>query len=280
MADDRSRHGYDDVLSSVRRIVAAEVEAVVAGPEGRHADDNKLLLTPALRVAPPADSVADEAEPASADDEAASDRDFPTLEERIAELEAAVGGAPSDWEPDGSEDQAQHAPDAIVLPLHPASRRSFGEPIMGETNEADLVFAVPGDPDEPGGPADRGERSSALDPEGDAVEAAQPANDPTPAAADLHAAPGAVPLPSFRHRGQFADAPAPVSSPVSSGATSASQSAYDDEPTLLDEGALRELVAEIVREELQGGLGERITRNVRKLVRAEIQRAFAARDLD
>ncbi|MEL7166241.1 MAG: hypothetical protein AAGL96_12290 [Pseudomonadota bacterium] len=49
---------------------------------------------------------------------------------------------------------------------------------------------------------------------------------------------------------------------------------------ILDEEALRELVAEIVRQELQGALGERITRNVRKLVRREIHRAFAAQDLD
>ncbi|MDW3183811.1 hypothetical protein [Roseobacter sp.] len=49
---------------------------------------------------------------------------------------------------------------------------------------------------------------------------------------------------------------------------------------VLDEEALRELVADIVRSELQGPLGERITRNVRKLVRREIHRALAARDLD
>lgn len=49
---------------------------------------------------------------------------------------------------------------------------------------------------------------------------------------------------------------------------------------ILDEDALRELVADIVRSELQGDLGERITRNVRKLVRREIHRALAARDLD
>jgi cell pole-organizing protein PopZ len=42
---------------------------------------------------------------------------------------------------------------------------------------------------------------------------------------------------------------------------------------------LREMVADIVRQELQGTLGERITRNVRKLVRREIHRALAAHDL-
>jgi len=55
-------------------------------------------------------------------------------------------------------------------------------------------------------------------------------------------------------------------------------SALDDR-TVTDEDALRDLVAELVREELRGQLGERITRSVRKLVRAEIQRALAARDL-
>ncbi|WP_088622240.1 hypothetical protein [Oceanicola sp. 22II-s10i] len=53
---------------------------------------------------------------------------------------------------------------------------------------------------------------------------------------------------------------------------------YDDAP-MIDEEALRDMVAEIVRQELQGALGERITRNVRKLVRREIQRALTAHDL-
>lgn len=58
----------------------------------------------------------------------------------------------------------------------------------------------------------------------------------------------------------------------------------DDEDTaedqLLDEAALRDLVGEIVRAELQGALGERITRNVRKLVRREIHRAMTAKEFE
>lgn len=61
--------------------------------------------------------------------------------------------------------------------------------------------------------------------------------------------------------------------------TVAEDDAALDEATL-DEDALRALVADIVREELQGVLGERITRNVRKLVRREIQRALALKELD
>ncbi len=52
-----------------------------------------------------------------------------------------------------------------------------------------------------------------------------------------------------------------------------------DETAEIDEAMLREMVADIVRQELQGALGERITRNVRKLVRREIHRALAAHDL-
>lgn len=53
-----------------------------------------------------------------------------------------------------------------------------------------------------------------------------------------------------------------------------------DDTVMLDETMLRELVSDIVRQELQGALGERITRNVRKLVRREIHRALAAHDLE
>ena len=59
----------------------------------------------------------------------------------------------------------------------------------------------------------------------------------------------------------------------------------DDAPlgldeALIDEEALREMVSDIVRQELQGALGERITRNVRKLVRREIHRALASQELE
>lgn len=54
----------------------------------------------------------------------------------------------------------------------------------------------------------------------------------------------------------------------------------DDADDPYDSEALRDMVREIIREELQGTLGERITRNVRKLVRAEVNRALTARDFD
>lgn len=49
--------------------------------------------------------------------------------------------------------------------------------------------------------------------------------------------------------------------------------------TGLDQDALRALVVATVREELAGELGERITQNVRKLVRREINRVLAHYDM-
>lgn len=66
---------------------------------------------------------------------------------------------------------------------------------------------------------------------------------------------------------------------VEEAVTSEAFETLSSEDAFLDEESLREMVADIVREELQGALGERITRNVRKLVRREIHRALAAQDL-
>ena len=50
--------------------------------------------------------------------------------------------------------------------------------------------------------------------------------------------------------------------------------------SILDEDELMQILRRVIREELQGVLGEKITRNVRKLVRAEIARALTAQTLD
>ncbi len=55
---------------------------------------------------------------------------------------------------------------------------------------------------------------------------------------------------------------------------------FSADDQVMDEDALRDLVSEIVRAELQGALGERITRNVRKLVRREIHRALTAQEME
>jgi len=73
-----------------------------------------------------------------------------------------------------------------------------------------------------------------------------------------------------------------VAEPVEDQSDASPETLFDigADETLLDEEALRDIVSTLVREELQGVLGERITRNVRRLVRREIQRAMALRDLE
>ncbi|MEL7013795.1 MAG: hypothetical protein AAFO72_11005 [Pseudomonadota bacterium] len=76
--------------------------------------------------------------------------------------------------------------------------------------------------------------------------------------------------------------PQPVnpSAPPKKEAKAGAEDHWYGEDAVIDEAALRDLVSEIVRQELQGSLGERITRNVRKLVRREIHRAMMGHDLD
>lgn len=53
-----------------------------------------------------------------------------------------------------------------------------------------------------------------------------------------------------------------------------------EDDTLIDEDMLRDLVVRLVREELQGAVGEKITRNVRRLVRREVERALTLKSLE
>ncbi len=215
MTENKQRSDADAVLSSVRRIVTRQLPPEEMAPEDWGAEDepqddeatDKLLLTPALRVE---------------DKSPVPIRPVPSqtpLEERIAELERAVGAGSDDWEPDGSE------------------------PVDTETPRR-LVLAVPVEKGEP-----------------------EDASEPLFATAEKHgllAEPAPDLLPSRGGADEGASS-APVSHDLPSG-------------DLIDEDKLRELVSDIVRDELQGELGERITRNIRKLVRREIHRAIMTRD--
>ena len=98
MADSAPDPKVEDVLSSVRRLVSQEIPKRET-PKPMASDDGALVLTSQDRV---------EADPKAR-------YDTRSLEERIAELEAAVDNSSSEFEPDGSEDQAQHRPDRIVF---------------------------------------------------------------------------------------------------------------------------------------------------------------------
>lgn len=164
-----------------------------------------------------------------------------SLEERIAELEAAVALTTEEWEPDGSEMEpgAKTFEDLKAAPEAPA------KPAPLTLQAAPL-------------PADDDHLPPAAEPEAASAED----DSAVPPAAAEAAGPDQT----------KAEIPPELSAGIDDG--------DEDEPVDLDEDMLRDMVAEIVREELQGRLGERITRNVRKLVRREINRALASRDFE
>lgn len=82
-------------------------------------------------------------------------------------------------------------------------------------------------------------------------------------------------------REEYAEAPAAAATQAATAATPATGGfGVPERSVAFDEDLLREIVADLIREELQGRLGERITQNVRKLVRREIQRALMSREFD
>jgi hypothetical protein len=195
MTNTAARGTDEAVLDSIRRLLSDGQAPNRGSDNPAPAASEKLLLTPALRV---------EESPAPA----ARPRSVPvawSLEDRIAELEAAVGDRGGEWEPDGSEDADQERPSRFLF-QHRAAPQPSEPPRAGEAGAAPKAAAE--DEEEDGG-------------------------------FDI-----------------FAD------------------------DRLPDPDALRDLVAEIVRQELQSDLGQRVTRNIRKLVRREIRRALAARDFD
>jgi hypothetical protein len=209
MTNTAARGTDEAVLDSIRRLLS-DGRPAERRPESPAAASEKLLLTPALRVEKPG--------PAEPPPRPRSEPVAWSLEDRIAELEAAVGDRADDWEPDGSEDADQERPSRFLFQHRPPQ--------------------------------------PATEPRGMA-EAAAPA--PVPHAFDL------VDENALKAR-EDDDA----------------DDGFDifEDDRLPDPDALRDLVAEIVRQELQSDLGQRVTRNIRKLVRREIRRALAARDFD
>lgn len=229
-----------------------------------------------------------------------------SIERTIAELEAAVTGQPDDWEPDGSEVRERETPDwdfaELGVDTFELETRQRRAPAAAENASEDPEEAR-GGPDPAQGSGTRGAPET---PSGNEVEEDRDETDPS---ADMAAAwaevrafeerggdaerPAGSPRgPTFGERealytGTYGDEedaePEPGAEPEVEAETELDLMA--DEPEhheteFLDEEALRELVSEIVRQELQGALGERITRNVRKLVRREIYRILQSQDFE
>ncbi len=305
MSENQNRSDPDVVVSTVRRVVSGPA-AQRGGGDG---SPERLLLTPALRV--DEGDGADMQDPAPAPIAPSGPRrrtrvqtrtlaaERISLEQRIAELERAVGDGEG-WEPDGSEPIDEETPTRFVFD---GPRRSTLPDLPSEdahgtvtlVDENDLVRAdvesapvhdsrpVPEARPDTGpeaGPEPDPEIGLETGPQSPDPDAPDLTADPRDAAETSVAALRPVPL---------AEPGSPTIPPVSEPAASAEPPATKapgsepagldlDDERIIDEEALRDIVAEIVRAELQGELGERITRNVRKLVRREIHRAIMTRD--
>lgn len=283
MSDPVTNVEIEDVLSSIRRLVSesggAQAEVRKASkifenkapepvseaetPAEKPAVLDKLVLTPSLRVAEAPETVvesedssepeaeaeleieaADEAEDATEAVEHHAEVSEETLPEALSE-EGAERAAEAEQAPEESADEHSKAPEGESLKDRIEQLEAAVSSQDGEWEEENEESVETLQWEDHGNEDDTDENMSAPD-----------------AFAGQH------------HDFDAADEADEVTQ---------AEDEYDflaGDETLLDEDALREMVADIVRQELQGALGERITRNVRKLVRREIHRALMAQEFE
>lgn len=248
----------EDVLTSIRRLVSQEGT--------RNAEIGRLVLTESQRISP----VSPLAETLVADPDGARPSttdlafpapDFGRLEATIAELEAAVSASGGTFEGDSAEEGPRAS---NVTELY--GRVAFAHrPTRVEVTTA--ADAGPGGEEAP------------ADEVGPSPVAAAEAGVALPMVDDGAVAPGDAGL-------NDPDGDAPEGEAANRTSTQAAAAVIGEdalEPApgeveaVIDEAMLRALVAQLVREELHGELGGRITLQVRKLVRAEVAKALDER---
>lgn len=323
-------------------------------------DSSNLLAEGPAEVAQPSDAAAELPNSAANGDELPvahwADQAAATLESRIAELERAIGGSDEQFEPDGSEPDAENEPELHLLEQY---RDRFAHVRLSEIGivGSDEANDPAADDDGPLQLADvaifthtprRAEDEDAAPQEGDMVTEPEPpevpAEDAVAQAAESFGTPELEVVPNTEPAAEvevvadpdedigdadlveeltelldeMPDEPEPaveeavvvdiethtaeaeetvLAADEASDAELAVEADPDlaevhelsapahadvwdaDDDLLVDEELLRQVVSDIVREELQGRLGERITRNVRRMVRQEIERAMSVKSL-
>lgn len=278
MSEQMTSRDIEDVLVSIRRLVTEDLRP--APRDTDMAESGKLLLTPAHRVIP---------EPAGARPVLAAVP--PPAEPRVDLVLAALGRAVKDRAPDWESETGDPAPLRLETPVLPSARPAAPH------HAGRIRFSAPA-PDQLAEPEPPADPSAFLDDDDVAAFRHDPAAT-APAWAQVEP-PAPEPAPDdLPPTTEPADKPAPARDSAWSDAAEAAARAelegmsgpapmqdhdYDDfedaEPAPLDEAMLRDIVRAVLREELAGPLGERITRNIRKLVHQEIARALAVRNLD
>lgn len=256
MSDAMTNREIEDVLTSIRRLVAQDgartADRIPENPavEGRPAPrpTGRLILTDAQRIDPAPPPASDPA-PAPA---VPPGPDLGRLEATIAELEAAVSASGGTWDPD-TADEAPRLSNVTEL----YGRLSFA-PRPGSEVATPAVPVTEAVAEAP---------AAEAEPEPEEVAVVDIAGPASADAGDVRIAP-------------IAPAPPSVDRPAAEAVFEVpplAEAAEDTGEAFLDEAGLQALVAQIVRDELHGQLGERITAQVRKLVRAEIAKALDER---
>jgi len=282
MSDPVTNIEIEDVLSSIKRLVAdtdRHEAPVLAENPAPSRQAPRFVLTPDFRIGK---EDKHEASIESPDEESpAPVTAAPTLvlgpedavaraslEATIAELEAAVTAQPDEWELDGSEVKTEVTWESAGFVSRAAlaaaeSDTSVSKPEPLTLTEDDLVAE-----DAPTPKIEAVEETPA--PKIEAVE-------DTPEEEEFtfrRSKPAPVAVETIDHGDELAEIAEPAMDP------DAELETYLSGNPSIDEKLLHEMVQRVVREELQGHLGERITRNVRKLVRREIHRVLTNQDFD
>ena len=285
MSDPVTNVEIEDVLSSIRRLVSesggaqAEVrkaskifenkvpepETGAETPAEKPAVLDKLVLTPSLRVAEAPETVFESEVTSEPEAEAEAEPEIEAADEAEDAHEAAEhhSEVSEETQPEAvSEESAERTAEAEQTPELSADEHSKapeGESLKDRIEQLEAaVSSQDGEWEE-----ENDESVETLQWEDHGDEGASDENMSAPEAfAEQH------------HDFDAADEADKITE---------AEDEYDflaGDETLLDEDTLREMVADIVRQELQGALGERITRNVRKLVRREIHRALMAQEFE
>ena len=285
MSDPVTNVEIEDVLSSIRRLVsesggaqaevrkaskifenkAPEPETGAETPAEKPAVLDKLVLTPSLRVAEAPEAVVESEDISEPEAEVEAEPEIEAVDEVEHATEAGEHHAEvsEEAQPEAvSEESAERAAETEQTPEQSADEHvnaPEGESLKDRIEQLEAaVSSQDGEWEE-----ENDESVETLQWEDHGNEGTSDENMSAPEAFAEH-----------HHDFDAADEADKITE---------AEDEYDflaGDETLLDEDTLREMVADIVRQELQGALGERITRNVRKLVRREIHRALMAQEFE
>ncbi len=270
MSEAMSSVEIEDVLSSIRRLVSEDLRpspSLGPRPSAAPRPEAKLLLTPALRVVGDKDSsaaaVAVAAPPARPKPVprlhlgAEPVIDPKVIDPTVATLERAVDTQDIEWESEVGD------------PVPLIGRMAWTDEGWAAVAEISAATCPPEAEIQPWAQTDPDQDTESFAPDPDDLEPELRKAGPDDPRLE----------PSKPDHSDADRAEAEAVAELRQDERIETVATFNDE-MIFDEAVLRELVRDIIREELQGGLGARITRNVRKLVRAEIARALATQDLE